>query len=462
MTRRLGKRLRESLVWTAVLATAILLIDQIDLSPGEQPGTEHDSLCRSITLTATTLMADDDQQQLDSILRALTVSDPSVHAIEVLGPDGRAIAQTNPAGKVAGGTHTGSINAIRIPLSDSGQRLGELGIDFVNADDDLGAAAAFVSPSALALLLLITPIGFLGFFCSSAGTEDLASSGTPENENSDGLNSIDSAQPETTGGQESIAPEDANRLGSADVESCEDTVIELSSPPIFSSLPIDDEEIREVIDKYIERLGPRIKGMHQALQSAEFGLLQSEAHWLKGSGGTVGYDQLTEPAKQLEQAAKDRDVTEALAILEQLELLQTRMAAGRVAIRGQQVEAQRMDDQRKAHDRTSPIHCRLPLHDPDYRDIVIEFIERLDVRLMGMLSLLQKHSFRELENEAHWLKGSGGTVGFPEISEPAERLLLAARREDVESCQSGLRDILDVRQRIAVPDENLGLAGNHG
>ena len=43
--------------------------------------------------------------------------------------------------------------------------------------------------------------------------------------------------------------------------------------------------------------------------------LASLAHWLKGSGGTVGYDDFTEPATELEAHAKNGQMEHAGHIL---------------------------------------------------------------------------------------------------------------------------------------------------
>lgn len=99
----------------------------------------------------------------------------------------------------------------------------------------------------------------------------------------------------------------------------------------------------------------------------------------------------------------------------------------------------------------SPIECTLPLDDEEYLAIVLDFVQRLDVRLMGMLSMLQRKAFDELEDEAHWLKGAGGTVGFAELTEPSRSLMIAARQQNVPRCQEALNGILSIRQRMALP-----------
>lgn len=99
----------------------------------------------------------------------------------------------------------------------------------------------------------------------------------------------------------------------------------------------------------------------------------------------------------------------------------------------------------------TPIHCQLPLQDPEYLEIVSGFLERLDGRLEGMHELLQQDQLEELGNEAHWLKGSGGTVGFPEFTGPALDLMNSARDNNVEGSQLHLERVMNVRHRLVIP-----------
>ncbi len=108
-----------------------------------------------------------------------------------------------------------------------------------------------------------------------------------------------------------------------------------------------------------------------------------------------------------------------------------------------------------ASENASPIECTLPLDDDEYLEIVLDFIERMDARLMGMLSMIQRSDFENLESEAHWLKGAGGTVGFPDLTEPSRDLMNAARQSDIQRCQELIQVILEIRQRIVLPENRL-------
>ncbi len=69
----------------------------------------------------------------------------------------------------------------------------------------------------------------------------------------------------------------------------------------------------------------------------------------------------------------------------------------------------------------------LPIDDPEFRAIVVNFAERLRQKLGAMQAALQAGDLAELAALAHWLKGTGGTAGFPAFTEPAARLESLAR-----------------------------------
>jgi HPt (histidine-containing phosphotransfer) domain-containing protein len=50
--------------------------------------------------------------------------------------------------------------------------------------------------------------------------------------------------------------------------------------------------------------------MQEAWGKQDLSELASLAHWLKGSGGTAGFPALTDPARKLEELARDRKLDE--------------------------------------------------------------------------------------------------------------------------------------------------------
>ena len=67
-----------------------------------------------------------------------------------------------------------------------------------------------------------------------------------------------------------------------------------------------------------------------------------------------------------------------------------------------------------------------------------------------MKQLCVDRDFAPLAAEAHWLKGTGGTVGYPALTQPAADLESAAKRQSAEDAQTCLDRVIAVRDRIAV------------
>jgi len=92
----------------------------------------------------------------------------------------------------------------------------------------------------------------------------------------------------------------------------------------------------------------------------------------------------------------------------------------------------------------------LPTQDPDFREIVAEFVERLRQQLTAMQQALKREDFQELSRLAHWLKGAGGTAGFPAFTQPARELETLARDQQCDQIEAALAELLQLSQRIVV------------
>jgi len=97
------------------------------------------------------------------------------------------------------------------------------------------------------------------------------------------------------------------------------------STPIVSRLAGGGPRIRATIGKFAMRLGDKLDEMESSWQQRDFDQLAALAHWLKGSGGTVGYDDFTEPAKKLEGFAKAKDEGQIPPVLAELRNLADRV-----------------------------------------------------------------------------------------------------------------------------------------
>lgn len=98
-----------------------------------------------------------------------------------------------------------------------------------------------------------------------------------------------------------------------------------AASPLVSSLPADDAEFREIVVEFVAAFHEDLKRMEQAWSSRDFTGLSRLAHSLKGSGGTAGFDVLTQTAKRLEALAKQEQPEQIRACLDDLSGLAARI-----------------------------------------------------------------------------------------------------------------------------------------
>lgn len=96
--------------------------------------------------------------------------------------------------------------------------------------------------------------------------------------------------------------------------------------PIESRLA-GNVRLRNIIAAFVERMPAQVDEMRNAIAQHDHDKLSKLAHWLKGSGGSVGFDNFTEPARLLEEAAKTQNWSEIPAHFRPIENLASRIIA---------------------------------------------------------------------------------------------------------------------------------------
>jgi YesN/AraC family two-component response regulator len=99
-----------------------------------------------------------------------------------------------------------------------------------------------------------------------------------------------------------------------------------------------------------------------------------------------------------------------------------------------------------------PLLSMLPTEDPEFREIVEEFIERLYVKLDEMRTAASQADWRSLGQLMHWLKGSAGTAGFTELTRPAIALEAAIENADRSAIAALLDEIAELAGRLAIDE----------
>ncbi|MGH8666304.1 MAG: ATP-binding protein [Burkholderiales bacterium] len=99
-----------------------------------------------------------------------------------------------------------------------------------------------------------------------------------------------------------------------------------------------------------------------------------------------------------------------------------------------------------------PIVSRLA-HHPRLRRVVIAFGEQLNAKLQAMDEAWSRGDLEAVANLAHWLKGSGGTVGYDAFFEPARLLEEMAKAGEAPRIADAIAELHAMSARLLVPDE---------
>jgi HPt (histidine-containing phosphotransfer) domain-containing protein len=186
--------------------------------------------------------------------------------------------------------------------------------------------------------------------------------------------------------------------------------------------------------------------MDACWQQRDFDGLAALAHWLKGSGGTVGFDDFTEPSKNLETLAKAASEDGVAVTIQELRELSRRLEVPGGSAPQKPAATGAGDG--------PPVESRLASGGPRIRATITKFARRLDEKLDEMDSAWEARDFTEIAALAHWLKGSGGTVGYDAFTEPAKTLEELAKANSEDGLAEALAILRGISRRLVVPDDS--------
>lgn len=89
------------------------------------------------------------------------------------------------------------------------------------------------------------------------------------------------------------------------------TASAVGKAPIASTLLSTLPDLEPVIQRFIDQMPEKIQAIQNAINTSNWPEAIRLAHVMAGTGGTVGFDCITEPSRKLEQAAADRDAPTA-------------------------------------------------------------------------------------------------------------------------------------------------------
>ncbi len=227
---------------------------------------------------------------------------------------------------------------------------------------------------------------------------------------------------------------------------------------IVSSFAQSNPKLSIIADQFVARLDAQFKLMEQAYNNEQWLELAGLAHWLKGSGGTVGYPQFADPAIELETASKNENSELAHKSLLAVAALRKRIRSHTdsnvqpISSNGSQVNNESANDALSITNNTNnsietsaaddnPIVSSLPMDNVQFRGIVERFIPRLHEQIESLRESIGNCDYEQIGSIAHWLKGSGGNVGFEQFREPAATLEKCAHSHDIDGVQSSMDEI---------------------
>ncbi len=228
--------------------------------------------------------------------------------------------------------------------------------------------------------------------------------------------------------------------------------------PIYSHLG-SSEKLAPVVARFITRVKEQFELMQEKNRQEDFEELAGLAHWLKGSGGTVGFNQLSNPAKQLEDHANAADQDACSNDLVQIKSIIDRLRTG---AGNESSEPPDGSNTLQATAQVSTLKAAVKVEssllakNPSFRPIVEKFLPRLDTQLEAMDQAVENGDFQELAALAHWLKGSGGTVGFDVFTKPAADMEKAAKNSDMDIVSKCLGDVKTFAGNIVLPGNDDG------
>jgi CheY-like chemotaxis protein/HPt (histidine-containing phosphotransfer) domain-containing protein len=105
---------------------------------------------------------------------------------------------------------------------------------------------------------------------------------------------------------------------------------------------------------------------------------------------------------------------------------------------------------------------KLPMNQPVFREVVAEFAQFAGQQVESMRRALAERDFTRLARLAHALKGTGGTAGFDEFTDPSREIERLARDSDEASLQRLLDQVAELSRSICVPDGAVAVENGNG
>ena len=205
----------------------------------------------------------------------------------------------------------------------------------------------------------------------------------------------------------------------------------------------------ELADRFAARLGSQLDKMNEAWNAQDYNALAELGHWLKGAGGTVGFDVFTTPARNLESAARAEDNNAISVAMQSIWDLAARIHRVELSTPTPNYKNSPASSSSSQPSKVTNLEPVISRHagNPRMAPLIDQFLERLSVEEQTMQEAWKSGDMELLTTSAQWLKGSGGTLGFDLFTEPALDLEAAARSGDVKVIPGLLDTLSNISRR---------------
>ena len=220
---------------------------------------------------------------------------------------------------------------------------------------------------------------------------------------------------------------------------------------IYSSLTAGNAQFGVIVEKFLDKLTTELDAMQRLHAEARWSELKDKAHWLKGSGGTVGFTCLYEPAKALEEAVDAGNERMSADRMNEIKQIASRLSPGEAARldSDKTTNVVELDSLSDAANGTSSVFSALVDQNPAFLPLVERFIARLNEQIQSLDAAAEQKNWTTVGEIAHWLKGSGGSVGFSGFTEIAADLEGAAQGNSAEEVSLRIDVIKAYSDRVA-------------
>ena len=183
---------------------------------------------------------------------------------------------------------------------------------------------------------------------------------------------------------------------------------------LISDLAESDERFIPIVAEFTERLAERLIEMREATDDCDWQALSDIGHWLKGSAASVGLESLALSGRALEVAAADKSQHNCSDVIDTITGMQQRIVADPAQVPAN-MRTQRSNDvvvSDADEVLTGPVFTTLPVEMPEFYEVVGLFIDRLHDQMQSLRVAVDTSDNEEILEVVHWLRGSGGNVGF--------------------------------------------------